>query len=104
MGKCLDAAIEYATKYGWAVFPVSPNSKKPLTPHGCKDAKKKVGAIRAWWTRWPDASVGIATGSISNLIVIDEDLDAVAVDDQPQLQRIAVMVYLGPPLVNDRTP
>ena len=73
--KLLDAAIEYATKYNWAVFPCSPNSKKPLTPHGCKDAKKSVGAIKAWWTKWPDASIGIATGSISNLVVIDEDLD-----------------------------
>lgn len=73
--KLLDAAIEYATKYNWAVFPCSPKSKKPLTPHGCKDAKKSVGAIKAWWKKWPDASVGIATGSVSNLIVIDEDLD-----------------------------
>ena len=75
MNKLLDAAIEYATKYNWAVFPCSARTKKPLTPHGCKDAKKDVGAIRAWWTKWPDASVGVATGSISNLIVIDEDLD-----------------------------
>ena len=75
MNKLLDAAIEYATKYKWAVFPCSPMSKKPLTPHGCKDAKKSVGAIKAWWERWPDASIGIATGSVSNLIVIDEDLD-----------------------------
>lgn len=75
MGDCLTAAIKYATVYGWAVFPVSGKSKKPLTPHGCKDAKKDVGAIRHWWKKWPDASVGIATGSISNLIVIDEDID-----------------------------
>lgn len=75
MGNCLDAAIKYATEYKWAVFPVSPQTKKPLTPHGCKDAKKSVGAIRAWWKRWPNASVGVATGSISNLVVIDEDLD-----------------------------
>ena len=75
MNKLLDAAIEYATKYKWAVFPCSPTSKKPLTPHGCKDAKKSVGAIKAWWERWPDASIGIATGSVSGLIVIDEDLD-----------------------------
>lgn len=75
MNKLLDAAIEYATKYKWAVFPCSPMSKKPLTPHGCKDAKKSVGAIKAWWKRWPDASIGIATGSVSGLIVIDEDLD-----------------------------
>ena len=75
MNKLLDAAIEYATKYKWAVFPCSPTSKKPLTPHGCKDAKKSVGAIKAWWKKWPDASIGIATGSVSGLIVIDEDLD-----------------------------
>lgn len=75
MGSMLDAAIEYATKYDWAVFPIKPEEKRPLTPHGCKDAKKDVGAIRAWWTRWPDANIGIATGSISNLIVIDEDID-----------------------------
>lgn len=74
MGNCLQAAIEYATKYGWAVFPVN-DSKKPLTPHGCKDAKKDIGAIRAWWRKWPDAGVGIATGSVSGLVVIDLDKD-----------------------------
>lgn len=71
----LDEAIKYATKYNWAVFPVSQKTKKPLTPHGCKDAKKNVGAITSWWTRNPDASIGIATGSISNLVVIDADID-----------------------------
>ena len=75
MESCLDAAIKYATKYGWAVFPIRPDSKKPYTPHGCKDAKKDVGAIRHWWQKWPNASVGVATGSVSNLIVIDEDID-----------------------------
>ena len=73
--KCLKAALQYATLYGWAVFPVSCKTKKPLTPHGCKDAKKDPGAIKAWWKRWPDASIGIATGPASNLVVIDEDID-----------------------------
>ena len=71
----LKAALVYAARYGWAVFPVRPESKKPYTPHGCRDAKKDAGAINAWWKKWPDASVGIATGSISSLIVIDEDID-----------------------------
>ena len=75
MNTVLDAAIKYATEYGWAVFPVSSNTKKPHTPNGCKDAKKAVGPIRAWWKKWPDAAIGIATGSASNLIVIDEDID-----------------------------
>lgn len=75
MNELLNAALTYATKYKWAVFPVSQKTKKPLTPHGCKDAKKDTGAIRAWWKRYPDASIGIATGSVSNLLVIDEDVD-----------------------------
>ena len=75
MSELLDAALKYATKYKWAVFPVSQKTKKPLTPHGCKDAKKDPGAIRAWWKRYPGASIGVATGSISNLLVIDEDVD-----------------------------
>lgn len=75
MSELLDAALKYATKYKWAVFPVSQQTKKPLTPHGCKDAKKDPGAIKAWWKRYPDASIGIATGSVSSLLVIDEDVD-----------------------------
>lgn len=71
----LETALNYASAYGWAVFPVSSKTKKPLTPHGCLDAKKEPGPIKAWWGRWPKASIGIATGSISNLIVIDEDID-----------------------------
>ena len=72
----LEHALKYAAVYGFAVFPVGANTKKPLTPHGCKDAKKDAGAIRMWWTRFPDASIGIATGQASNLVVIDEDIDA----------------------------
>lgn len=71
----LQAALKYATKYGWAVFPVSQKTKKPLTPHGCKDAKKDPGAIKHWWRKWPDANIGVATGAISGLIVVDEDID-----------------------------
>lgn len=55
--------------------PVLTDQQKTAHPHGCKDAKKSVGAIKAWWERWPDASIGIATGSVSGLVVIDEDLD-----------------------------
>ena len=73
--KLLDTALFYAKEYGWAVFPVNGKNKKPYTPHGCKDAKKDPGAIKAWWSKYPDAGIGIATGSMSNLIVIDEDID-----------------------------
>lgn len=72
--RLLAAALKYAA-HGWAVFPVRAETKKPWTKNGCKDAKTDPGAIKHWWKVWPDASIGIATGSMSNLIVIDEDYD-----------------------------
>ena len=29
--------------------------------------------IHQWWTRWPDANVGVVTGTVSGLIVLDVD-------------------------------
>lgn len=70
----VEKALEYA-EMGLAVFPVNRN-KSPCTPHGCKDAKTDPGAIRAWWKKWPDANIGIATGSKSGgIVVIDVDID-----------------------------
>lgn len=73
--KMLKTALYYAKEYGWAVFPIREGTKKPRTPHGFKDAKKDPGAIKSWWTKYPNDGIAVATGSISNLVVIDEDLD-----------------------------
>lgn len=70
----MEIAIKYA-EMGLAVFPVRQN-KAPFTPHGCKDAKTDLRAIKSWWKRWPDANIGIATGSASGgIVVIDIDID-----------------------------
>lgn len=87
-GTPLGAALYYAGK-GWAVFPChsvdkdgtcscgnskcSNKGKHPRTPHGLKDATTDKEQIRAWWQKWPDANVAIATGSASGIFVIDVD-------------------------------
>ena len=73
----LDAALGYAA-LGWAVFPLGVRSKLPFIAkerggRGCLDATTDEAAIRRWWTEYPAANVGIATGSVSNLFVIDGD-------------------------------
>lgn len=84
----IDWALYYAETLGWAVFPVhsvrqgicscgsaactSPG-KHPRTRAGVKDATAAPEAVRAWWRRWPDANIGIATGRASGLLVIDID-------------------------------
>lgn len=75
-----DAALAYAAR-GWYVFPCAPGEKRPLTPHGCKDATTDPDQIKTWWTKWPTANIGIACGP-SGLVVIDSD----AKNGQPGLE------------------
>lgn len=66
----LEAAIRYA-KAGWAVLPLQPRGKAPLTPHGVKDATTDIETIRGWWRRWPHANLGLAVPS--GYLVVDLD-------------------------------
>ncbi len=65
------AALNYAGK-GKPVFPCKPD-KKPHTRHGCLEATTDPRKITAWWTRWPEALIGIATGKPSGFFVLDLD-------------------------------
>lgn len=48
--------------------------KTPLTAHGFKDATTDAAIVASWWTTWPDANVGVATGAVSGIDVVDLDL------------------------------
>ena len=67
----LEAALLYADR-GWPVFPCLQDGKLPLTQHGFKDATTNEDQIRRWWSRTPDANLGIALG-VAGLVVIDPD-------------------------------
>ena len=76
MNEMLDAALDYAEQ-GFSVFPVVARGKRPLTRNGFKDASRDADQIARWWALYPNANIGIATGSRSGgLVVIDVDLDA----------------------------
>ena len=47
--------------------------KHPRTRNGVKDATTDRTIIKAWWKRWPDANIGIATGRASGIFVLDVD-------------------------------
>lgn len=85
------AAQWYAANFGWRVFPLHSvradgrcscgeypcgtdnkgAGKHPRTRSGCLDASADPDTIAAWWSRWPDANVGVATGR--GLVVVDID-------------------------------
>jgi hypothetical protein len=68
--KLSEAALFYAQRLDWAVFPLKPEAKTPATAHGFKDATTDPDTIRAWWQKTPNANIGMATGGV---IVLDFD-------------------------------
>jgi hypothetical protein len=70
----LATALKLA-RHGLAVFPCGPRAKHPMTPHGCKDATTERAVIRHWWRVDPEANLGLATGAISGIFVLDVDPD-----------------------------
>ena len=47
--------------------------KHPRTENGWKDATTDAEQIITWWTKWPTANIGMPTGKMSGLIVVDCD-------------------------------
>jgi len=67
------AALSYLAR-GWSVIPVEHRGKRPLVrwEHFQTEAPDAF-QVSAWWHRWPNANVGIVTGVLSGLIVLDVD-------------------------------
>jgi predicted P-loop ATPase len=66
------AALSYA-KRGWAVLACQPRGKAPATKHGFKDATAQNSRIVPMWAANAHANVGIATGRVSGIVVLDVD-------------------------------
>lgn len=68
----LTHALEYARR-GWSVIPVG-RDKKPLVKwEPYQDVPASEEAITEWWTKWPDANIGVITGAVSGIVVVDID-------------------------------
>jgi hypothetical protein len=65
-------AINLAHHAGYTVFPCR-TDKSPACPHGFKDASRDPTAILRLWHRWPGELVGVATGTVSGIAVLDVD-------------------------------
>lgn len=67
--------LEWALYYrsiGWSPFPIKRADKTPLIKwekYQTEIATEEE--IRNWWQRFPDANIGIATGRVSGIVVVD---------------------------------
>lgn len=71
-------AISLARNCGYAVFPCSAQ-KTPVRPKreggdGYKDASTDPDVIAWLWRHWPGPLIGIATGAVSGISVLDVDV------------------------------
>lgn len=64
------SALWYAAQ-GIPVFPLQPGSKIPATRHGLDDGTTDPDRIREWWTKVPDANIGLCCGHRFDVIDID---------------------------------
>ena len=100
MPSLLAAALAFARR-GWPVLPLhhpvdgvcscgrsdcpSPG-KHPQTPNGLRDASTDPTIINQWWQRWPNANIGVATGSVSRIVVLDIDAGKGGLESWEELQ------------------
>jgi hypothetical protein len=102
----LEFALQYAGRQ-WCVFPLHSvqdgrctcgrdcgknAGKHPRVKGGFKVATADPRQIEAWWRKWPDANIGIATGAVSGIVVIDID----GATGRATLQRLVAQYELLP--------
>jgi Bifunctional DNA primase/polymerase, N-terminal len=69
-------ALQYAltlAEEGRRCFPCRLD-KRPATPNGFKNAQNNADALRELWRLYPGPLIGVATGAISDLDVLDLDV------------------------------
>lgn len=67
-------ALRAAAALGYPCFPCFPD-KRPACPRGFKDAALREAGLATLWTRHPGELIGVPTGSVSGVAVLDVDRD-----------------------------
>jgi hypothetical protein len=75
----LDAALAYAAERGWEIFPADSDGKKKSHKAGKNSNGKNWGMtkdpdeIKSDFKKWPRANIGIPTGAVNRIWVLEAD-------------------------------
>ena len=80
------AALDYESK-GFSVIPLKAKDKIPMLASWAEFQERRAEReeIGEWWRTWPNANIGIVTGAVSGLFVIDCDSQEAATSLKPLL-------------------
>ena len=70
-----EIALRYL-KNGKSIFPVGKDKKPLIAWDEYQTRLATVDEVEKWWDLYPEANIGIVTGKISGITVIDFDLDS----------------------------
>ncbi len=71
----IEYALMYKKNYQFSVIPVGKNKIPLIAWTRYQGILPSEEDIRKWWKKWPNANIGIITGKLSNLAVIDVDTE-----------------------------
>ena len=67
-------AIDDYIAHGWSIIPIRSGDKRPLVRwEEFQYRRPRVEEARAWFSGRPEAGIGIVTGALSGLVVLDVD-------------------------------
>jgi len=72
----LMATVDYAIYYrelGFSVIPLKQDKSPYLNWREFQNRRASISEVKTWWKDWPDANIGVVTGRISGLVVLDVD-------------------------------
>lgn len=108
-GSATEAYIAAYLAAGWSLFPVRPKDKRPLAealPAGVdgkpswlpyQQRQPAADEVRAWLRGWPDMNLGVVTGQVSGLAVLD-------LDGEDAVRAVRDAGVSTPPTLLQRTP
>ena len=99
----LAAAARRLATAGVPLSPCEAGGKRPLTRRGFLDATSDPEQVAKWWSRTPDANIGLPTGALSGVVVVDVDVHG-PVDGRTAWRRASEAGLVGGAGLLVRTP